>query len=240
MPNHCENRTTIWGSPSQVAEVVKQMISPDKECGFALSNLVPMPEGLKNTSATFCTATPPENWAKMLADGKWTQAEYDESVARNAAEWEIEQAAVAEFGYGNWYDWACANENWGTKWGDYSHSDDLPNVAELESSIEGKVGVEFTYDTAWSPFSAQFWEQVSARFPEVRFETRYQEMGMGFAGVTIAYQGIAVDEFTDDIPQVDWDDDEASEKFYEAMEALQDRLYDLADMKLALRQPQSA
>lgn len=239
MPNHCENRTTIWGSPSQVAEVIKQMISPDKESGFALSNLVPMPEGLKGTSATFCTATPPENWSKILADGTWTQEEYDEAVARNKAEWDAKQARIDQFGYGDWYDWACANENWGTKWGDYSHSDDLPNVAALESSIEGKVGVEFTYDTAWSPFSNQFWEQVSARFPEVRFETRYQEMGMGFAGVTIGYQGIVVDESTDNLPNVDWESDDGPQEYCDKMCDLLDRLYDLADLLLANTQSQS-
>lgn len=233
MPNHCENRTTIWGSPSQVAEVIKQMITSDKEDGFALSNLVPMPEGLKNTEASFVDAEIPAQWAKHLADGKWTQAEYDEAVARNREQWEAKAARISEYGYGDWYEWACDDENWGTKWGDYSHSGDLPNILELESSIEGKVGVEFTYDTAWSPFSDRFWERASGRFPEVRFETRYQELGMCFAGVTIAYKGVVVGESTDDLPEIDWDSENGSEEFYEKLEALHDHLYDLADLKLA-------
>lgn len=232
MPNHCENRTTIWGSPSDVAEVIKAMIDTS-ENGFAISNLVPMPEGLKNTNATFATGEPPSNWAKMLAEGTWTQEQYDTAVARNSEEWKEKAARIAEFGYGDWYDWACAEENWGTKWGDYSHSGEFPNVAELESSKQGKVSVEFIYDTAWSPFSATFWEKVSARFPAVQFSNRYQELGMGFAGVTVAYQGFVVDEGTDDLPEVDWDSEDGSEQFYEALHAILDRLYDIADVKLA-------
>ena len=76
MPNHCENRTTIWGSPSQVAEVIKAMID-DSETGFAISNLVPMPKGLKDSTASFVTPEIPTRWAELVTEGKWTQEEYD-------------------------------------------------------------------------------------------------------------------------------------------------------------------
>lgn len=232
MPNHCENRTTIWGSPSQVAEVIKAMID-ESETGFAISNLVPMPKGLKDSTASFVTAEIPTRWAELVTEGEWTQEEYDEAVARNNEAWAAKKARIDEFGYGDWYEWACANENWGTKWGDYSHSGDFPNLVDLESSTKDKIEVVFDYDTAWSPFSPQFWEQVSARFPEVRFDTRYQEPGICFAGVTAAYKGVAVDECTNDLPEVDWDTDDSGEVWHEMMDALLDRLYDIADLKLA-------
>lgn len=240
MPNHCENSTVIWGSPSKVKEVIEAMADSTNEGGFSLSQLVPMPEGLKGTTANFCSATPPENWAKMLAEGKWTQAEYDESVARNKADWEAKQARIDQYGYGDWYEWAVSSENWGTKWGDYDHFGEPVDLEALNGSDDTKTHVEFQYQTAWSPFSEQFWKQVSDRFPEVRFETRYQEPGMGFAGVTVALQGIVVDESTNDIPVVDWDSDDAGQEYCDKMCDLLDRLYDLADLKLSHTQPQSA
>ena len=240
MPNHCENSTVIWGSPSKVKEVIEAMADSTNEGGFSLSQLVPMPEGLKGTTANFCSATPPENWAKMLAEGKWTQEEYDKSVARNKADWEAKQARIDQYGYGDWYEWACSPDNWGTKWGDYSHSGEFPDISALEESTDGRVAVEFTYDTAWGPFSDQFWKQVSDRFPEVRFETRYQEPGWGFAGVTIALGGIVADEGTDNLPEIDWDTDDCGETWYDQMDVLLNRLYDLADMKLAIAGNQPA
>ncbi len=240
MPNHCENSTVIWGSPADVAEVVRAMTDAESEFGFSISQLVPMPEGLKGTTASFTQSTHPSNWDKMLAEGKWTQEEYEQAVADHKAEWDAKQARIDQFGYGDWYDWACAEENWGTKWGDYCHCGNTPDLNALEASEAGKVQVEFQYDTAWSPFSESFWQQVSNRFPKVRFETRYQEPGMGFAGVTVALQGIVVDESTDNLPNVDWESDDGPQEYCDKMCDLLDRLYDLADLQLAHSQPQSA
>lgn len=229
MPNHCDNSTTIFGPPDEVAKLLKAMTIDGKT---RLCNLFPMPKGLENTEASFISSPElPEAWLTKVADGSWTQEEYDEAASRWKASWEAGQANKAKYGYTDWYSWAL--QNWGTKWGDYDHYGDFPNPDELEEVGVGVVSFTLGYQTAWAPFSDTFWKVVSIKFPTIRFETRYQEPGMGFAGVTIAYQDVVVDNGTDQLPEVDWDNDDAHESWSDLMDKLLDEIYDDTDKELA-------
>lgn len=229
MPNHCENTTTVFGPPSDVAEVIKAMTIGDD---VRLCNLLPMPEGLKEAEASFITSPePPEAWLAKVADGSWTQEEYDGAAGRWKASWEAGQANKAKYGYTDWY--AFANAEWGTKWGDYDHTSDAPTIEEVVETGAGMVSFEMNYMTAWGPFIGYFWQKVSDRFPSVRFETRYQEFGMGFAGVIIAYKGVVIDNGTDDLPEIDWDEDDSGAHFYELVEKALDEIYEESDKELA-------
>jgi hypothetical protein len=44
-------------------------------------------------------------------------------------------------GYDNWYDWACDDRNWGTKWGCYD--------TEVEDDV-------IRCTTAWGPFQIKY------------------------------------------------------------------------------------
>lgn len=229
MPNHCENHTMVFGPSSDVAEVIKAMTI---NAETSLSNLVPMPDELRNTDANFVKSpVPPENWANLVSEGEWSQAEYESACARWVADYERNKANKEQYGHSSWYDWAL--ETWGTKWGDYDHTEDLPAIAEVEEVGPGVLSFETNYNTAWSPFSDHFWQQVTNRFPNVRFETRYYEFGMGFAGVTVAYKGVVIDNGTGELPDYDWEAEEDMTGFYTLLEKMLDELYDEADKDLA-------
>lgn len=73
-------------------------------------------------------------------------------------------------GSDGWWNWA--NENWGTKWGAY----------EEFFSVNEPGHLEIQYDTAWNPFSVEFWENIAERFPNLTFIIVYHETMLDFAG----------------------------------------------------------
>jgi hypothetical protein len=104
-----------------------------------------------------------------------------------------------------WRTWA--HDNWGTKWGDYEHLFDDP--FDVEDNNDGTSTLSVSYYTAWGPFSAGFWRTVSQMFPTLRFDTSYEEPGMGFAGAMCAREGACSDEYTEDLPDFPDGDDYA-------------------------------
>lgn len=79
------------------------------------------------------------------------------------------------------YDWVCTN--WGTKWGCYDVT-----VRRYARTLK------YRYQTAWSPFAREVLEAMAERFPELKFEMRYAEQGMGFCGITKADGGEVTEE----------------------------------------------
>jgi len=67
------------------------------------------------------------------------------------------------------YDWCI--KNWGTKWGFYK--------IELQEE-DGELF--YTFQTAWSPAEPVI-KKMAEMFPELTFELRYFEQGMGFNGI---------------------------------------------------------
>lgn len=83
---------------------------------------------------------------------------------------------IVMYGYKDWYDWNIAN--WGTKW----------SPADIYQNLITRNYAEFSYQTAWSPCSP-LWEYISTLYPTLAFIETYEEMGMGYYGLTAHYRG---------------------------------------------------
>lgn len=71
------------------------------------------------------------------------------------------------------YEWCL--KNWGTKWGVYS-------VALSTQKLTGKVGkLKYFCKSAWSP-ATQIVLAMSQKFPDLTFDMKYYERGMGYKG----------------------------------------------------------
>lgn len=132
----------------------------------------------------------------------------------------------------NWYKWECAN--WGTKWGDYDHFVDAYDLFEED---EDKDTISFGYHTAWGPFSAGFWEKVSAMFPTLTFSTTYEESGCCFAGAVLAKNGVVFEKYTENLPDFPSGDGdqyvEAFDKWNDEMAVLRDQMADWCAEQMA-------
>ena len=89
--------------------------------------------------------------------------------AQDKAEENTYKENVKMYGHGDWYDWAC--DKWGTKW----------NCSETHIDDEGDNYLNFSFSTAWSPPMPILYA-LSEMYPLLRFDTTYEEEGMGFAG----------------------------------------------------------
>ena len=69
------------------------------------------------------------------------------------------------------YEWEL--KNWGCKWG----------ACHAESVEEWEGHLTYFFDTAWSP-PIPFLSQLAPKWPTLTFLLDYEEMGMGFKGIT--------------------------------------------------------
>ena len=92
------------------------------------------------------------------------------------------QRLIKIYGCDNWWDWNI--KNWGTKW-------DIDPDGLMFSLLKKKAIYDF--DTAWSP-PVKWLKKVSILFPKLTFKLKYEEPGIGFAGIATAKNG----KFTDD------------------------------------------
>jgi len=228
MPNHCENHTTFQGSLTDI-EAILAIINSTKVP--AISNLVPMPAELRDIESRFSDdATLPKWVEEKYANGEMTADEYNERVS------EVERLSAAyasnraKYGYKDWYDWATADENWGTKWGDYDHFGEYPKI---EPEYQNLSQLSFSYQTAWGPFSESFWLKVSEQFPNVLIINSYSESGMCFMGAIAVRNGQAFEAHDSDIfdgfPE-DGEADDYDQKYMDYIEKLDDRRSELQDI----------
>jgi hypothetical protein len=210
MPNHCSNKTYILGPASEIDAIYAIIHNLDEE-GPGLKYLLPCPEDLVQTTAA--SAEIPEIWNEYLEHAEWSIEKYQIEVQakKDLKQKQIEN--VEKYGYKDWYDWSLAK--YGTKWGDYDVRIDVNQFDELKE-------ITVTYNTAWSPFEAVFFEEVSKKFPNCFFTTTFNETGMNFVGASIAKNGVADIESV----EIDFDyssyDDSTNEGFDEMMNALND------------------
>lgn len=117
--------------------------------------------------------------------------------------------------YSDWYTWRLAH--WGTKW-DVSYLD-------VDTYDDGRLLL--SYETAWSPIN-DFWDKVSEEYPDLVFDERFFEEGMGFIGEIIHEAGERTAEESGEIEvsdyvkagaiasedgKIDWDADQAYNLF---------------------------
>ena len=82
---------------------------------------------------------------------------------------------LEKYGADNWYDWRI--KNWGTKWD-----------VEAKLAEKGDGWLVYRFDSAWSPPIAWL-EKVARDYPMLSFRLKYDEPGVGFAGVATAQDG---------------------------------------------------
>jgi len=80
----------------------------------------------------------------------------------------------------DWYTWRVAN--WGTKW----------DVTAWVAKKEDKK-IQYEFDSAWSPPIDAF-THISENYPDLKFELKYREEGMGFKGRAVMQDGELVSE----------------------------------------------
>ena len=81
---------------------------------------------------------------------------------------------------GDWYLWC--SYTWGTKW-------DIRDAFV----VTDEDSVELHFNTAWSPPSEHFFEEMSRQLPGVYISNRYTEPGMDYCGYTKASDGSVTD-----------------------------------------------
>ena len=220
MPNHCSNETTIHGPKAALDDFMARLVP-----GLGMAGTFhPIPQALKDTPSTICSAEPHPNWLVMLNNGEMTQEWYDLLVKDNAEGYARQQANIAEYGHADWYSWCV--KNWGTKWGDY----DLI----VDRTSDEYIVVRYT--TAWAPMLEAL-QYISDLFPNLTFLTTYDESGMCFCGAAAHYRGEMVAHLTaenDEYPSYNCEDDGDEQDAHDAfMEEVYELLGTMADMAYA-------
>jgi hypothetical protein len=150
----------------------------------------------------------------------------EELIGTTAPSKEKNEQLIEKYGSDNWYDWC--NENWGTKWGDYSLTFDGVNYEvineystlengekDYETSIPkitGNASAHFHYDTAWAPGCEELANAICNRFPNLKGFISYEEPGMAFAGQLLFRDGDIMSHDSwdynqkyDDVNDIDFD-----------------------------------
>lgn len=94
----------------------------------------------------------------------------------------------------HWYDWN--NRNWGTKW-DIAVADgeEYPNTTM--DKVDGFI--HYHFETAWSPVIGLLVEELSPKFPTLKFDYDYEEE-QGWGGSITFKNGEVLDSSEYDIP----------------------------------------
>ena len=214
MPNWCSNSLHISGDEAQLRDFLERITITDEEGhkGYSiLPRLYPTPEELQITSTSMRSPEPNPKWLEWVADGTWTQAEYDERVAEDAELYAKQLANIAKYGYRDWYEWCV--EKWGTKWGDCD--------TEL---LDASDTIDMRFDSAWSP-PVDGIIHISTLFPNLLFSMSWAEEGMDFYGGMAVKNGqhalhegeiTALPNYT----EVDWDSDNAHDQWEKVSDAI--------------------
>lgn len=98
-----------------------------------------------------------------------------------------EKLEVSDFSADGWYEWRT--RNWGCKWDIKSPFFDLD---------EESLFISMSFDTPWSPPLLGV-TAISQLYPSADFKIGYYEMGMGYAGLFTARDGITDDFYIQDV-----------------------------------------
>ena len=88
--------------------------------------------------------------------------------------------------------------------------------------------------TAWCPFINPFWVSVSAKWPTLTFTVTYDEPGMGFIGGAKYANGEIlferyIDNVTELLGELDYDDDDARDKWFDAKSDLLGSIFEQSE-----------
>ena len=173
MPNHCVNKLTITGPKAERERFLAGLKNDSDGKPQLMESYVPMPEPLRTINRGFANIGEDqvERW-RTKPDGTMEAVSFQEDIEN-----------LAKYGARDWYAWA--NNNWGTKWGDYDHA---PLIITASS-------IQMRFNSAWAPVSII---KIAEQFPKLTFKLRYFEQGSGFQGSQTFQHGTLTGDWTGD------------------------------------------
>ena len=204
MPNHCSNYLELSADPSnrkavsQLSKFVDNSIIPNED-RFTFEGVLPMPEGLKLTTSP-----------TRIVSEKERKEQLEKNKTANFKSYplteKMQKQLIDKYGYDNWYDWCC--DNWGTKWDAYD--------CYVSESLKDYCSISF--DTAWSP-PIPYYLALSKKYPLLRIEIEYSEIGMDFAGRQTYIGGELIDDVEMTCSEYEYLEDYPSwfDRFYDTL-----------------------
>lgn len=167
MPNWCDCDLRIDGNEEDIKAFEAFAASEDEV--LDANNFIPYPEEFakKDREAD-------KIWEKIRSMSK----------EENEAYFKEHGYPIREGYNSGGYEWCI--ENWGTKWGFCR-----PEVEDEYSWGDSEYRIEYSFECAWAP-PIPVIQEMGKRFPNLEFELRYFEAGMGFHGVFAVESGKVV------------------------------------------------
>jgi hypothetical protein len=179
MPNWVFNHLTVKGDSKDIDVVKAQLNSP-----FSKEHTSWNPKThTLDTSTTMYSNPVFAFWNIVRPTDLYTYAQQSDPNADPKVPWSGD----------NWYDWNI--RNWGCKW-DVGIADDNHFVdTSMDELKDG--GVQYNFDTAWSPPSEAI-EKLSSQHPNLTFKLYYEEeQGWGAEVEYINGEGKVILEYDD-------------------------------------------
>lgn len=187
MPNHISNRLVVTANSNEeitlfLDAIESEEMEHDKCLVIDFNKIIPMPEELRNTSASSDTDNGiyyylvQSNQRDMLKHLLYCPEFYSMDRFKTYSQNKLNElyaigekyvALYRKYGSKDWYDWSLAN--WGSKWNAYE--------TYLEYIDECTVIIYF--QTAWSGVPAIV-EELTALYPALTFEYVYADEDMGY------------------------------------------------------------
>lgn len=226
MPNHCQNVLKVLGEQPAPGHFKTLTATGAEREVLSFEAFYPPPEDVLtgDTGGGTFARKPGERWhpsaALSLQLGlestfeNWGEKTADFRAQLYTLGYEVEFLRFGTTAEGEiidldadprptWYDWRI--DTFGTKWEPY------------DSSLDETEGcLLYRFQSAWSPPVA-FVQKLIVRYPELRFNLRFEESGVGFMG-EVTETGAVLDADLPDYP--DGDDpeyDRLVERYYEAI-----------------------
>ena len=179
MPNWVFNHLTVKGDSKDIDVVKAQLNSP-----FSKEHTSWNPKTQTLDTATTTYSNPVfAFWNIVRPTDLYTYAQQSDPNADPKVAWSGD----------NWYDWNI--RNWGCKW-DVGISDNNEFLGTSMDELKDG-GVQYNFDTAWSPPSEAI-EKLSSQHPNLTFKLYYEEeQGWGAEVEYINGQGKTILEYDD-------------------------------------------
>lgn len=189
MPNWCDNTLSVRGRADKLNEFIQAFR------GF--------PVDWDNDSSGLLDKDPVAQYVSMLVEKKKKEREKKETfnalvpipkeiINKGYSNAYTEIGAIGFDQYLNsevdGYTWCV--KNWGTKWDIYDESslsgEDLVNDALANNEFVNDIEIVYSFNTAWSP-CVPFVIKIGPKFPDLKFELTYCELGCQFAGKLVVH-----------------------------------------------------
>jgi hypothetical protein len=171
MPNWCENELYIRGTKEDL-DRFKTAAAGENGC-LDMNSFIPYPIQFRNQDR-IC-----DLWIdEAIREAELNGEEFtDEQKFDFGFRFRFRSKDTPSDGFNSGgCEWCC--ENWGTKW----------NFCDPTLDEEEDDSLYYEFETAWSP-PIPIIKKMGRMFPELRFELRYFEAGMGFNGILVIEDG---------------------------------------------------